>query len=233
MMVHYSPVYMIQWSGYKPNWHRGDVKNIYTKFKDCMQWYFENGYLIDFDIDKYTRSTFQSSLLNEEKIRPKNNFGLIYDFEIEVINGYQSTYRPLNRSILLLLLSYIRAFTWIRSCETSGHSESSKKRKPEIFYSQFNDISSFIGISPTMVSKATSVLEELGLIVTHRMPHYMDSNGNWHTDDMIYICPYRYTGRNNQIVKCSKEEYDYEKELKYGITFLKERKYVSKKFYQD
>lgn len=232
-MVHYSPIYMIQWCGYKPNWHRGDTKNIYTKFKDCMQWYFENGYLIDFDIGNYLQSTFQSSLLNDEKIRPKNNFGLIYDFEIEIINNYKSTYRPLNRSILLLLLSYIRAFTWIRTNVSTGHSESSKKKKPEIFYSQFKTIATFIGITPTMVSKATLVLEKLGLVVTHRMPRYKDSSGNWHTDDIIYICPYRYTGRNNQIFKCSKEEYDYEKELEYGIMYLREKNYVSKKFYQD
>lgn len=231
--VHYSPLYMIQWSGYKPNWYRGTKVNIYTKFRDCMQWYFESGYIIDFDINKYFQSIFQSSLLNEEKIKPKNNFGIIYDFEVEIINAYQSPYRPLNRSILLLLLSYIRAFTWVRTNEVSGHSEKSKKRKPEIFNSQFKTIAAFIGITPTMVSKATAVLEQLGLIKTHRMPRYKDSSGNWHTDDIIYICPYKYISRKTQIYKCTKEEYDYEKELEYGIMFLREKNYVSKKFYQD
>lgn len=231
--VHYSPIYMIQWSGYKPNWHRGTKENIYTKFRDCMQWYFENGYIIDFDKDKYIQSTFQSSLLNEEKMKPANNFGIIYDFEIEIINNYQSPYKPLTKSILLLLLSYIRAFTWIRTNELSGHSEKSKKNKPEIFYSQFQTIGSFIGISRKMVSRTTTVLEELGLIKTYRMPRYKDSNDKWHTDDIIYVCPYKYKLWKSQIYKCSKEEYDYEKELEYGIMYLREKKYVSKKFYQD
>ncbi len=55
------------------------------------------------------------------------------------------------------------------------------------------------------------------------MPRYKDSNDKWHTDDIIYICPYRYIWRNDQIVQCAKEEYNYEKELEYA----------SKKFYQS
>ena len=231
--VHYSPIYMIQWSGYRPNWHRGTKDNIYTKFKTCMEWYFKNGYIIDFDKDKYSQAKFQSSLLNIEKIRPAKDFGMIFDFEVEIINSYQSSYKPLNKSILLLLLSYIRAFTWKRTNEITGHSEKSKKNKPEIFYSQFQTIAAFIGINRKMVSKATLVLEQLGLIKTYRMPRYKDSNDNWHTDDIIYICPYKYVSRNNKICKCTKEEYDYMKELEYGITFLKEKKYINKKFNQD
>lgn len=232
-MIHYSPLYMIQWCGYKPNWHRGTKENIYTKFRDCMQWFFENEYIINFDKDKYSQSIFQSSLLNEDKINPKNNFGIIYDFEVEIINKYQSTYKPLNKSILLLLLSYIRAFTWIRTNELSGHSEKSKKSKPEIFYSQFTTISNFIGSNRKMIAKASTVLEQMGLIKIHQMPRYKDSNNKWHTDDTIFICPYRYISRKNKIVRCTKDEYDYEKELEYGIMFLREQNYTSKKFYQD
>ncbi len=99
-MVHYCPIYMIQWCKYKPNWHRG------TK-------------------EKYIQNTFQSSLLNSEKLNPSRDYGSLYGFEIEVINNYQSSYKPLNKSILFLLLSYIRAFTWHRTNEISGHSKKS------------------------------------------------------------------------------------------------------------
>lgn len=231
--VHYSPIYMIQWSGYKPNWHRGTQENIYTKFRDCMQWYYKNEYLANFDEDKYLQSTFQSSLLNEEKMNPNGNFAILYDFEIERIKNYESAYKPLNKSILLLLLSYIRAFTWSRTNFISGHSEMSKKQKPEIFYSQFQSIAEIIGNNSKIVSRATAVLEDLSLIETYRMPRYKDSSGNWHTDDIIYVCPYKYTSRKGKLYKCNKEEYNCENELKYGITFLREKKYISKKFYQD
>lgn len=232
-LVHYCPIYMIKWCKYKPNWHRGTNENIYTKFRDSMQWFFENGYLIDFEKEKYIQTTFQSSLLNIDKLNPGRDYGSLYDFEIRAINDYHSSYKPLNKSILFLLLSYIRAFTWYRTNELTGHSEKSKKDKPEIFYSQFTTIAAFIGINRKMVSKATEVLEQLGLIKTHRMPRYKDSSDNWHTDDIIYISPYKYKSYCGQICKCSKEEYDYEDELKYGILYLREKKYVSKKFYQD
>jgi len=232
-MVHYCPIYMIQWCKYKANWHRGTKENIYTKFRDSMQWFFENGYLIDFEKEKYIRNTFQSSLLNTEKLNPCRDYGSLFDFEIEIINNYNSSYKPLNKSILFLLLSYIRAFTWNRTNELTGHSEKSKKNKPEIFYSQFNTIASFIGINRKMVAKATEVLEQLGLITTYRMPRYKDSSGNWHTDDIIYLCPYKFESRKKEILRCSNEIYDPDKELEYGIMFLRDQKYVSKKFYQD
>lgn len=224
---------MIQWCKYKANWHRGTTENIFTKFRDCMKWYLEKGYIIDFDEEKYIQSIFQSSLLNNEKLIPKNNFGILYDFEIEIINRYESPYKPLNKSVLLLLLSYIRAFTWIRTNEISGHSEKSKKNKPEIFFSQYQTIAAFIGSNRKMIARATSVLEQLGLIKTYRMPRYKDSNDNWHTDDIIYVCPYRYVFRNGQIVLCNKDEYNCEKELENGIQFLRDRNYVSKKFHQE
>ena len=171
--------------------------------------------------------------MNVEKINPGRDYGSLYDFEIEAINNYKSSYKPLNKSILFLLLSYIRAFTWIRTNEVSGHSEKSKKDKPEVFYSQFTTIAHFIGISRKMVSKATDVLEQLGLIKTYRMPRYKDSSGNWHTDDIIYICPYKFESYQKRIIRCNKEVYNPEKELEYGIMYLREKKYASKKFYQD
>lgn len=234
-IVNYSSNHMIQWCGYKTNWRRGTSENIFTKFRDSMQWLFKNGYLIDFDKDKYVQNTFQSSLLNKEKLLPKSNYGNIYDFEIKTIMEYESPYKPLNRSILLLLLSYIRAFTWIRKTEISGHSEKSKKAKPEIFYSQFEIIGEHLGISPRMISRATTVLEELGLITTYRMPSYKNKDDEWRTNDIIYLCPYRliWDKKINNFRLCSKEEYNWQNELSYGIKYLNEYKYSDKKFYQD
>lgn len=222
--VHYSPLYMIKWNGYKVNWNRGKKRqNLYTKFRNCMQWYSDNGYIIGFDKGKYSQSIFQSSMLCDDKINPKSNFGLIYDFEIAAIYDYHSPYKPLNRSILLLLLSYIRAFTWGRGETIPRRSLHSSKVKPEIFCSQFKTMASFIGISPAMVSKAVAVLEQLGLIKIHRMSSYQDSCGGWHMGDVIFICPYKYLFKGNQIRKCTDEEYDYKAELEYGISFLSNR----------
>lgn len=124
---------MIKWSGYKPNWHRGTQNNIYTKFKDCMQWFYDNNYICNFDKELFIQNTLQSSLLNFEKLLPNTNFGVVYDFELNAIMNYVSSYKPLNKSILLLVLSYVRAFTWYRAFQLTGHSESSKKANQKFF----------------------------------------------------------------------------------------------------
>lgn len=232
--VNYSPAHMVQWCGYSPNWRsrKNSKLNIYEKFRICMEWYWNNGYIFDFDVEKYVQNNFQSSLLNKERILPKGNFGTIYDFELSAIKKYMPTYRPLNRSVLLLLLAYIRAFTWNRSTQTTGHSVSSKKRKPEIFHSQFKTMGEYIGINAKLISKATEILESLGIITTHRMPSYQDRDGVWHTDDIIYVFKYKFITEKRRTRICSQEEYDPQKELEYGIQFLRECKYSSKKFYQ-
>lgn len=228
--VHYSPVYMIEWCGYKPTWSRHNKNNIYEKFKICMQWYLENNYLKDFCIDKFSQNTFQSSAINTENMKVGKDFGLLYDFEIKRILEYKSPYKPLNSSILLLLLSYIRAYTWIRFTSPSGHSAKTAKCKPEIFYSQFKTIGEFIGISERMVSNATGILAELGLIKTYRMPSYLNAEDEWRTDDVIYVCPYKIVKSKDTFVVL--DSYDWRKELENGINFLRESKYSDRKFHQ-
>lgn len=46
---------------------------------------------------------------------------------------------------------------------------------------------------------------------------------------MFNGCYRQEVGANSSVVN----KYDYEKEIRYGIKFLQERKYSSKKFYQD
>lgn len=233
-IVNYSPIHMIQWCGYKPNWNRHkNRESIYDKFLSSMQWIFSNGYIIDFDKSRFVQNTLQSSLLNLDLIEPNKDFAIIYDFEYETIMEYDSPYKPLTKSVLLLVFSYIKAFTWNRFSSISGHSEKTKKSKPEIFHSQFEIMSQFIGIKPKMISKATEILEQMGLIITHRMPRYQDSDGNWHTDDIIYVIPYKIIYQNKHFYICSKEEYDPKKELENGIMYLRNMKHTSQKFYQD
>ena len=225
---------MIQWCGYKPNWNRHkNRESIYDKFLSSMQWIFSNGYIIDFDKSRFVQNTLQSSLLNLDLIEPNKDFAIIYDFEYETIMEYDSPYKPLTKSVLLLVFSYIKAFTWNRFSSISGHSEKTKKSKPEIFHSQFEIMSQFIGIKPKMISKATEILEQMGLIKTHRMPSYQDSDGQWHTDDIIYVIPYKIIYQNKHFYICSKEEYGPKKELENGIIYLRNMKHISKKFYQD
>lgn len=232
--VNYSSIHMIQWCGYKANWNRHkNRESIYDKFLSSMKWLFSNGYVIDFDESKFTQNTLQSSLLNLDLTEPNKDFAIVYDFEYETIMKYDSPYKPLTKSILLLVFSYIKAFMLIRFTSVSGHSEKTKKSKPEIFHSQFETMSQFIGIKPKMISKATEILEQMGLIKTHRMPRYQDFDGQWHTDDIIYLIPYKIIYENKKFYICSKDEYNPQKELENGIIYLRNMNHISKKFYQE
>lgn len=233
--VHYSPTFMIQWCGYKANWRKlkNGRKNIYEKFLCCMLWLYDKEYIYNFNSEKYVQNTFQSSVLNKDKIMPPDNFGLVYDFEIEAIMNYKSPYRPLNSSILLLLLSYIRSYTWVRKTGVIEYSETTKREKPEIFHSQFKTMGHYLGIKEKMISKATRVLEEMNLIKTHRMPSYKDIDGNWHTDDIIFVCPYKIVVENHSMRICTRKQYNWEKELENGILYLRYSKHMRKKYFQE
>lgn len=217
---------IIEWCGYKTNWHRGSTDNIYNKFLLCMEWYLNNGYIENFNRNIFKSTTFQSSILNMDKLNPTTEYGIIYDFELQRILSYKSKYKPLNKSKLLLLLAYIRCFTWTR-CSSSGYSVNTQKNKPEIFHSQYKTIGTFIGMSERIVSKATEVLEELDLIVTHRMPSYKLLDGSIRTDDVIYVCPYKIATINKKLK--FNTDYDYKKELEYGIQYLRDGKCSRKK----
>jgi hypothetical protein len=219
--VHYSPTYMIQWCRYKPVWDRHSKVNIYTKSRDCMKWLYENEYITNFRQEDFVTTRFQSSKLNLSKMYPSENFGILYDFEIEIINQYHSTHRPITRSMLLLLLSYIRAFTLKRTVNVFGDFEKYKVENPEIFCSCYKDISAFTGIEEHLVSKATNILQQLGLIETYRIPKYKDEEGHWHNNGLIYVSPYKYQVKNNELILCKKEEYSYKDEINNGLALLK------------
>lgn len=71
------------------------------------------------------------------------------------------------------------------------------------------------------------------IIKTHRMPCFQDNGGTWHTDDIIFVFRYKVIASNKALHICSKDEYDFEQELEYGINCLRNMNHISKKFYQN
>ena len=149
------------------------------------------------------------------------------------MKSYKSQYKPLTNSIVLLVLSYIRLGMWRRTYQYTGESEKTKKDKPEIFNKQYSEMSSDIGISSRLVSRCVDALEDMGIIAVKHMPRFKDETGQWHTEDTIFTNKYRYLYDTRTRKHKLDSDYDYEKEIQYGIKFLQERKYSSKKFYQD
>ncbi len=234
--VHHSPIQILRWCGYSATWdkHKNKGKpNTFTAIAQCMGWFHESGYILDFNEKRFQRDNHEISRLNTEMFRPDGNFGILYDFEIQRIMDCHISYRPLTKSIVLLVLSYIRAYTWIRQSDISGHSPTSMKEKPEIFYSQYTLMGTFIGVAPRMISKAVDILADLGLLISHRLPNYKTVSNEWRTNDVIFVCPYKIQTANDELIVLDGSSYDYKKELENGIAFLRSDGYAAKKFYQS
>lgn len=237
--VNYSMNYMIEWCGFTPQKRKAKSDSAYigNKFNIIMMWLYQHNYLINFNTNKFLGNNFQSSLINTNYLHPENGYGLIYDFEINKIREYHSTYKTMTKSILLLVLSYLRLKLWIRKNGKIAYTKNYEKDKPEICHKQIIEISNDLGISSKLISRAIYILEEFGIIVTKSMPRFKDEIGNWHTDDTIFANRYKFViyfdiESQTRTIKLDKN-YNYEKEISYGVEFLKEKKYYSRKFYQE
>lgn len=210
--VMYCANYMIQFCGYKNHINRNRKVNTYTKLMDCMNWFHRNGYIVDFDAQKYKGVVFQCSYADRDKIRSPERFGIIYDFEIKRILEYKADYKPLSSSILLLVLSYIRVMTWRR--------KNDKDIKPEICRKKYTDIATDIGISERLVSRAVHTLAELGFVAIRTTPNYQNDGGEWRTEDTLFATPYKFISKSEGFVLADKEQYDFKVEIEKGLKQL-------------
>lgn len=230
---HYTASYMISESGYTTNWSRNKKRiNVLQKFVSCMNWFVQNNYIDAFDEHEYTLNHFQTSILNDDLFYPEDGYGALFDFEINEIMKYECDYKPLNKSILLLILSLIRAYTWKRKTSITGYSDRSKSEKPEILWTTFEDISEYTGVSRQLVSRAVQVLEDLGLIKTLRLSSQKIEdkiiNGR-----ILIACPYKIIYKDNKFKICVTEEYDCDQELSLGKDYVNYYRRNHKKFYQE
>ena len=239
MTIPYSLESMMNFCGYKWNPTKGRSKSntTFTKILICMEHFNDNGYLYDFDKECFTVNNYNSVMFSEEKMNPSTNYGIVYDFEISNIMDFLNSNPEFKtkQGEIFLLLSYIRAFCFMRKNlekEYLSHAERSKQEKPEIFCSNFKTMAFYLGMTEKSVSKWTDVLEDsLGIIKTHRIPKYKDTDGNWHTSDVVYVFNYKYLYSNNNFILDT--EYDPDQEIKNGIKFIRENQYETKKFNQE
>lgn len=233
--VLYTCDYLIRWCGFTPSRKKSKKDNcsINDKFSQVIDWLYQNYYISDFEADEFGGNNFQYCAVDKDRFFSSGNFAIIYDFEFQILKSYESKYKPLTNSVILLVLTYIRLNMWRRIYQYTGESETTKKEKPEICNKQYTEISSDLGVSSRLISRSIDALENFGIIAVKHMPRFKDETGQWHTEDTIFVNSYRYlydTKTRKHRLDC---DYDYEKEIRYGIKFLQERKYSSKKFYQD
>ena len=234
--VTYSRNYLLNWFGYKPSEdrHKGAI-TIQTKYLNCMQWLKDQEYIESFDESNFRTDKFNESYVDVDKLYPNKNYGILYDFEVELIKNIDFNKKHgINNSLVLIFLAYLRSYSWNRAnLERSylSHSKKSRQEKPEIFHSTYKSMSSFLGLSERTIVKLTGLLTDLGIIRTYRFPKYKGSSSKCHYGEIIYVFTYKFQYLNGEYSLC--DGYDPEQEIKNGIKFIQENQYETKKFNQQ
>jgi hypothetical protein len=177
---------------------------------------------------KIASDIFTLAYLNQEKFFPDSQFALIYIDELQKITEFKKHTKDVNKmnsSIILLVLSYLR----VNMLRRQGEYFANKSDKPEFCYRMYIDIEKDIGISNRYISRAVKILNEMDLIVSEEMPRYKDEKGNWHTEVTLFVNKYKREKGGESL----NIDYDYQQELAWGKEYVKEKKYLNKKFYQD
>lgn len=223
--VGFSCNHLVEWCGYAIDYHKGRIND---KLKDLIETMCNDKYFI---LDgKISSDLLTIAILNMEKFCPDSQFAIIYYDEIQKIKDFKKLINDdkeknrMSSAILLLILSYLR-MNMLRRQEGYIGKESDK---PEFCYRYYIDIEKDIGISSRYISRAIGILIKLDLLAKQEIPRYKDEHDNWHTEVTLFVNKYKYDkqGRLDQ-------KYNYQQELQWGMDYIKERKYLKKKFIQD
>lgn len=219
----------VEWCGFKPDYHKNKINEQITTL---LGQFVHNGYM-EISGDIY-RNNCNIATLIPDKFDYADNFALIYFDEIHKIKDFKNVLKDdpdINRmsaAILLLVLSYLRVNMLRRKDEHIGNFSD----KPEFCYRHYVDIEADIGIKNRYISKAIKILDKLDIIANQAIARYTDEFGNWHTDVTMFVDKYRF--RPNKYNQFELDNnYNYKQELQWGMDYIKEKKYLKKKFNQD
>ena len=177
--------------GYKPNPHQGKINDEISNFCDQL---VSGGYIKVLYSDKQSKLYASLPLMEEQE-----PFALVQYSEFKKIIQSKN-----NHANTLLLLSYLRLGIYKKN-----------RTKPEIFFSHISDVADKIGLSTRSVISSLHILADLGILYGTELPRYQDKYNNWHSGSYIFV--------NMTRLKNDKpdREYDWQEELKNGISWVK------------
>jgi len=241
MRSFYNCNYLIEWCGFKPKRNKGAMND---KFKQVFTWFYDNGLIHNYDDSNYSEKDFTEKNtvivdLNRDWIFPEKQFGMVFDFEIDLIKEYSEKNRlqldkRITHATVLLVLAYIRCNIRYRAMECYELVYEIKKA-PEIFYKKYNEIAIDLGVPERICSKCVDILCDLQILEMAAMPRFKDDDGNWHTDSTIFANKYKYVQDNKTKEPVLYEGYDVKREIKYGKKIVASKSFtkVSKKNYEN
>lgn len=189
---------MVEWCGGKPDRR---VNGINDKFLSTIDDFANDGYLIyltEKSRSSYMKCKFDTSYYYNEC---SNGFAVVYLDELEKIMNYQKENLKdgvLNNTSILLVFAFLRNKIRRRPNELNPEERSSeglverKKRIPDAYSSNINDIAAEIGLSSKTLSKIIDILEcELKLIVTDTAYRVKNKDNEFRTLPTIFANAYK------------------------------------------
>lgn len=221
---------MVEWCGGKPD-RRANGSN--DKFLNVIDILSDKGYLTylsDKSRSSYMKCEVDTNYCYNDCLN--NGYAAIYLDELEKIMKYKKENvkdNSITNTSILLVFSYFRNKIKRRPNELKPEEQSDdgikdrRKRLPEAFEGNINNIAKEIGISSKTLSKIIDILEnELELIVTDRAYRIKNEDGEFRTLPTIFANAYK---REDKHLLITGEDYS-RKEIELKAENMK-------KFYQD
>lgn len=202
---------IVKWLGREPNRVKGGINERIIQAANYLK---EKGYLSFESIPNNHECIYAKFNLDKvtEECQSHNRFALIYIDEFEKIINYKSKDNDnyVNNDTLFLVFVFLRMIIYRRSnkllpeevgyVQIDGYKktiEERRRRNPEAYDNYFKDIAEMIGTTDRTVSKATAILNELGLIYSESLPrekYKLDGKEKWQTKCTIFCNAYKREG---------------------------------------
>ena len=189
---------MVEWCGGKPD---RNINGTNDKFLSVIDSLSDRGYLTY--LTNKSRSSYMKCKIDTDYCYDEcsNGFAVVYLDEIEKIMNYKKENlkdSTVNNVSILLVFSYLRHKIRRRPNElkpeerTSDGIKERRKRFPDAYDDNINDISNEIGVSSKTLSKIINILEyDLKLIVTDRAYRVKNEDNEFRTLPTIFANAYK------------------------------------------
>ena len=198
---------IVKWTGKQPNRNANGINNKIIQIIEALK---DGGYLtLSENVDN---SSCIEAIFNLSKISQEceyDRFAVIYIDELKKILNYQNPNAKdafLNSDVILLVFAYLRMKIYRRRNKLfpeeinvdnkNNHQydiDARRLRSPDAYDCYYYEIAEELSLTTRTVSKAITVLNELGLIYSEPLPRIKYEN-KWRTDHTVFCNTYKREG---------------------------------------
>lgn len=198
---------IVKWTGKQPNRNANGINNKIIKIIEALK---DGGYITlseNVDNSSCIEAVFNLSKISQEC--DYDRFAVIYVDELKKILNYQNPNGKdvfLNSDVILLVFAYLRMKIYRRRNKLfpeeinvdnkNNHQydiDARRLRSPDAYDCYYYEIAEELNLTTRTVSKAITILNELGLIYSEPLPRIKYEN-KWRTDHTVFCNTYKREG---------------------------------------